>query len=289
MYNFDGPFQLLQADVENLEFLSKNATFPQYGLVIVDLYSSKVCVYSIRSRKGIIQKMKFFHDEVREKRKGNRMRLQVDNEFQQVKIKDLNDEINVEMFISSVRRCKAFAAEQKIRELKTRISKLKAQKLNISPTEIIQNSNLNMNLMKSVKYGPSLEEIERQSLTSEQFRILFKMQRTEKTQKFHARLDRYDKKRYSAKRKKLREKLLIGKKVLFLAERIKKKASPGKFYKQSVQNLSYFNKDRTFIIKKIQPIEDIKYCWLKDAQNNRKLPKNFQRTELFAVRGNFAM
>ena len=45
--------------------------------------------------------MKLFHDEVREKRKGNRMRLQVDNEFQQVKIKDLNDEINVEMFISS--------------------------------------------------------------------------------------------------------------------------------------------------------------------------------------------
>ena len=79
MYNFDGPFQLLQADVENLEFLSKNATFPQYGLVIVGLYSSKVYVYSIRSRKEIIQKMKLFYDEVREKRKGNRMRLQVDN------------------------------------------------------------------------------------------------------------------------------------------------------------------------------------------------------------------
>ena len=115
------------------------------------------------------------------------------------------------------------------------------------------------------------------------------MRRTEETQKFHARLDRYDKKRYSAKRKKLREKILIGEKVLFLAERIKKKASPGKFYKQSVQNISYFNKGRTFLIKKIQPIDDIKYYWLKDAQNNRKLPKKFQRTELFAIRGNFAM
>ena len=31
------------------------------------------------------------------------MRLQVDNEFQQVKIKDLNDQNNVEMFTSSVR------------------------------------------------------------------------------------------------------------------------------------------------------------------------------------------
>ena len=48
------------------------------------------------------------------------MRLQIDNEFQQVKIKDLNDENNVEMFTSAVRSGKAFAAEEQIRELKTR-------------------------------------------------------------------------------------------------------------------------------------------------------------------------
>ena len=62
-------------------------------------------------------------------KKGKRMRLQVDNEFQQVKIKSLNDENNAEMFTSSVRGGKAFAAEQKIRELKTTVSKLNAQKL----------------------------------------------------------------------------------------------------------------------------------------------------------------
>ena len=64
------------------------------------------------------------------------------------------------MSFSSVRRGKAFAAEQKIRELKTRISKLHAQKLKVSPTKIIGNSILNMDLMKSVKYGMSPEEIE---------------------------------------------------------------------------------------------------------------------------------
>ena len=148
--SFDGPFQLLHADVGNLEFLGKNATFPQYVLVIVDLYSSKVYTYTMKSRKQILQKMKIFYDEVRSKRKGKRMRLQVDNEFQQVNIKDLNDENNVEMFTSSLRGGKAFAAEQKIRELKTRISKLNAQKF-----KIVQNSTLNMNLMKSVKYGLS--------------------------------------------------------------------------------------------------------------------------------------
>ena len=57
--------------------------------------------------------MKLFYDEVRSKRKGKRMRLQVDNEFQQVKIKDLNDKNSADMFTSSLRGGKAFAAEQK--------------------------------------------------------------------------------------------------------------------------------------------------------------------------------
>ena len=58
-----------------------------------------------------------------------KMTLQVDNEFQQVKVKDLNDMNNVEMFTTSVRGGKAFAAEQKIRELKNKVTKVNAQKL----------------------------------------------------------------------------------------------------------------------------------------------------------------
>ena len=156
LYSFDRSFQLSHPDIGNLEFLVKNATFPQYALVVVDLYSSKVYVYLMRSRKQILQKMKLFYDEVRAKRKGKRMRLQVDNEFQQIKIKSLNNENNVEMFTSS-----AFAAEQKIRELKARISKLNAQKLKISPNKIMQNLVLNMNFIKSVKCGLSPEELEK--------------------------------------------------------------------------------------------------------------------------------
>ena len=56
------------------------------------------------------------------------MKLQVDQEFQQVKIKDLNNSNNVKMFSSSLRGGKAFTVEQKIRELKTRIAKLHSQK-----------------------------------------------------------------------------------------------------------------------------------------------------------------
>ena len=48
---------------------------------------------------------------------------------------NFNDINNVEMFTNAVRSRKAFAAEQKIRELKTRIARIDTQKLKISPTK----------------------------------------------------------------------------------------------------------------------------------------------------------
>ena len=216
------------------------------------------------------------------------MRLQVHNEFQQVKIKDLNDQNNAEMFTTSVRGGKAFAAEQKIRELKTRIAEINVQKLEIASSKIIQNSTLNINLVKSAKYGLSPEEIKRRSLPGERFKTIFNMHRIVKTKKVHHRLPDYDVKKYSTKRKKIRNELFIGEKVYILAGRIKKKSAQGKFYKQSVQNIRYFNKDKIFIITAIRSIEGIKYYWLKNAEANGNLSKRFQRTELFALKGNFS-
>ena len=153
LYSFDGPFQLFHADVGNLEFLGKNATFPQYVLVLVDLFSPKIYTFPMRSRKQIRQRLEQFYEEVESKGKGKKMKLQVDQEFHQVKIKDLNELNNVEMFSTSLRGGKAFTAEQKIRELKTRISKLKGQKLKITPKKIIEISTKNMNIQPSKKYG----------------------------------------------------------------------------------------------------------------------------------------
>ena len=123
------------------------------------------------------------------------------------------------------------------------------------------------------------EEIERRALSNERFKTVFNMNRIEKNQGLHRRLDDYD-----SKKKKFREDLSVGEKVFLLAERIKKKSVPGKFYKQSVQNISYFNKEKIFIIRIVQTINKIKYYWLKSAETNRKLSKRFIRTELFALK-----
>ena len=72
------------------------------------------------------------------------MRLQMDLEFQQNNIKKLNEENDVEMYSSKIRGGKAFAAEQKIQELKKLllISKRikQSDKKRINSNELIKKS-----------------------------------------------------------------------------------------------------------------------------------------------------
>ena len=84
------------------------------------------------------------------------------------------------------------------------------------------------------------------------------MYRLEKSEKLANKLDRYGDRIYERKRKKLREK-----NVYVLAERIKKKSAPGKFYKETVQNISYFNKETVYIVRKRKEIDNINYYWIK--------------------------
>ena len=95
-------------------------------------------------------------------------------------MQDLNDLNKVEMFSTPIRGGKAFAAEQKIRELKTRIAKLHSQKLKISPKKIIKISTVNMNILPGKKYGFSPEEVEKRVLQSERSRTVYNMHRLEK-------------------------------------------------------------------------------------------------------------
>ena len=52
-----------------------------------------------------------------------------------------------------------------------------------------------MNLKKSTKYGLAPEDIERRALSHERLKTIFDMNRMEKTQGPHRRLDDYSKKK----------------------------------------------------------------------------------------------
>ena len=72
-----------------------------------------------------------------------------------------------------------------------------------------------MNIQPSKRHGFSPEEIEKRALQRKRFRTVNNMHILEKTDKLNQRQDRYDKKKYGRKRKRLRENLNIGEKVCF--------------------------------------------------------------------------
>ena len=189
------------------------------------------------------------------------MRLQTDLEFKQEKISDLNKKYNVDMFSTAVRGGKAFVAEQKIRELKKRKSRLSALQKNMrvkrSPNNIIEKAVDNMNSLSSAKYGIAPNEIEKNSLLSEVYRERFDIRRLRKVSKSQYRYKRHERNKYQTKKKKLRMTLEIGEDLLLLSSRLKKKDSPGLFYKSSTENRSYFDNKTIFTIIKKEDIDNL--------------------------------
>ena len=59
-----------------------------------------------------------------------------------------------------------------------------------------------MNIQPSKKYGISPDEVKSRALKSKKFRVLYNMHRIEKTRKLNIRMNRYDQKKYSKKKKK---------------------------------------------------------------------------------------
>ena len=164
----------------------------------------------MRGRDLLTKKLQLFYQDIQLKRnKKGKMRLQVDLEFEKNDIKELNKKYNVEMFSNKVRGGKAFAAEQKIRKLKQRASKLNLIKSKSkNPHQLLKMSAENMN--KIYKYSISADDVEKHSLSSENFRLGFNFDQIKTVEKAHNALDKYDAKIYSRKKKKLRENLVIG-------------------------------------------------------------------------------
>ena len=106
------------------------------------------------------------------------MRLQTDRKFQQTNIKKLNKEYNVDMYSTNLRGGKAFAAEQKLCELKKLLLGSKHIKKSlgkrVKPNKLIKKATFNLNNTRSVKYGFSPDQIEKKVSTLKKVKNLEK-------------------------------------------------------------------------------------------------------------------
>ena len=293
LYSINGPLQFFHADLAYLQFFAKSAVDPKYALVCVDLFTSKVYVYTLRTKNNLFKKVEEFYKEIDDKRnKNEKMRLQVDLEFQQNKIKELNKKYNVDMFSTKIRGGKAYAAEQKIREFKKILFRIKKtyKRLNkrLNSAKLIKQTVQNMNNTKSIKYDLEPEVIENRSLKDDNFREKYDFYRLQQVTKALKRYKKYDANIDLKKKKKLREPLAIGERVLILASRLKKKDAPGVLYKSTTENKPYFSRKQVYVVKKIVKIADSYSYWISAAGDNQQLiPNRFLREELFALKDQF--
>ena len=144
-----------------------------------------------------------------------------------------------------------------------------------------------MNNTKSIKYGFEPEVIERQSLTDENFKERYDFHRLKQITKAFERYKRHDLTVDFKRKKKLRDPLTIGERVLILASRLKKKDAPGVLYKSTTENKPFFSKKQVYVVKKIVKITDIFNYWISEEGKNQIIPNRFFREELFALNNQF--
>ena len=81
--------------------------------------------------------------------------------------------------------------------------------------------------------------------------------------------------------------LVVGKKVLVLAERLRKKDASGNLYKSTTENISFFNREEIFIVRKVFLKEDSYNYWISKTADGEIINKRFLWQELFALKNQF--
>ena len=109
----------------------------------------------------------------------------------------------------------------------------------------------------------------------------------EKISKEHYSLMRYEQKIYDRKKLKLRYPREVGEEVFRLSSSLKKKDSPGKFYKSSLENRPYFNKQKIFSNTHRLLVDGKCFYCLKSVENDKKLKNRFQRDDIFSLTDSF--
>ena len=157
----------------------------------------------MKKKSQLIDKLEEFSLETQELRKclikegRGEIRLQIDHEFNQNKIKEISKKYNAVHFNSRLSDGHAVGPEQKIRELKNRLKnfKLELKSGTLKPNEALKIATKNMNIFTTRKYHVPPGEVEEKSLELEEFKLDYDFKRLKKVDKDAERYSRYDAKR----------------------------------------------------------------------------------------------
>ena len=69
LYSISKPYDLVHGDIADTKFLAKSTVDPKYCLLPVDLFTSKIYVFPIKTRSLLSKKLKSFDEEIQKKKK----------------------------------------------------------------------------------------------------------------------------------------------------------------------------------------------------------------------------
>ena len=79
-------------------------------------------------------------------------------------------------------------------------------------------------------------------------------------------------------------KVRVGKKVLPLAKRFKRKDASGALYKSTTEYMSFFNRKQIFVVRKVSQRGSSYDYWISKTDDSAIIDKSFLRQELFALK-----
>ena len=290
LFSVQGPLELLHADIADINYLKPSASEPKYILLLVDLFSSYVYTYGLKNRKNLHKKLQEFYEKINSGTKKNQqhLRIQTDLEFTtSLKIKDLNEKYNVEMFTTKLNRGHAFAAEQKIRVIKELLLRLRRNNKRKNLYDLIKSATYNLNNTPTEKYRDAIpSKVQDLTLKDNSLKNLYNSFRLERVQKSADRYDRYDFKKNS-NIKNFQKILEIGDRVLVASYRLLKKTDPGVLDKKTTDKKSYFNRNRTFEIIARYKTSTTPYHYyyrVKEVgETNKIISGRFNRNDLYKI------
>ena len=130
-----------------------------------------------------------------------------------------------------------------------------------------------MNNINLQKYGYAPNAIEKKAVEIERFREIYNFYRLVKVLKINEKTKgTIQNWRKSA----------IGGRAFKKERRV-----PGNLYKSITENISFFNREQVFVVRKIVKISNIYHCWISKEKEDKVIAKRFLRQELYALNDQF--
>ena len=282
-YTSGAPFHRFHADLADVNYIRPRSSEGKFVLLIVDTYSQQVFLYSVFKKDRLIEPFLDFFKKISERRKPI-IYLQTDKggEFFNRELRDLFKSKYCEHYTTDMNHGHAYFAEQKIKELKRRLTLLKAQDRTQWLKDLLKPIEISMNntVISYIRLSP--EQIANTPNLSENHRLKLDL-----WVGYYKTLQRETNARYTEKKdiknKKLSQRhFRVGDRVYIASGRILKKLYKSALEKSSTGVKPQFNTEKIYEIIKVERaiIPNLKIYKIKESDTGDTVHGRFYADEL---------